>query len=126
MLLQQHRRLPGRRYHPHPIGEYTPATPAVEKFECRVIGPYGRLVGQNRELAAVADQEVLRGVVGYPPAGTDEAKLYLFLVRWLPPSPAPFFYPGWYEKPGRQEGGYESQPGSSAEADPNSFWAGPS
>jgi hypothetical protein len=59
MLLQQHRCLPGRRYHPDPIGEYTPATPAVEQLEGRVIGPYDRLVGQYGELAAVADQEVL-------------------------------------------------------------------
>jgi hypothetical protein len=33
---------------------------------------------------------VLRGVVGHPPAGADELALYLFLVRWLPPLPAPF------------------------------------
>jgi hypothetical protein len=105
MLLQQHPCLPRRRNHPHPIGEYTPATPAVEKFEGRVIGPYDRCVGQYRELAIVADQEVLRGVIGYPPASTDEAELYLFLVRWLSPSPAPFLYAEWYEKPGRQEGG---------------------
>src|SRR5215211_5821368 len=91
MLLQQHRCLPGRRYHLHPIGEYTPATPAVEQLEGRVIGPYDRFVSQYRELATVADQEVSRGVIGYPPAGTDEAQLYLFfylfLVRWVSPSP---------------------------------------
>jgi hypothetical protein len=73
MFLQQHPCLPGRRYHPDPIGEYTPATPAVEQLECRIIGPYNRLVGQYRELATVADQEVLRRVIGYPPAGADEA-----------------------------------------------------
>jgi hypothetical protein len=33
---------------------------------------------------------VLRGVVGHPPAGADEAALYLSLVRWLPPFPTPF------------------------------------
>src|SRR5215212_2364319 len=105
MLLQQHPCLPGRRYHPHPIGEYTPATPAVEKFEGRVIGPYDRLVGQYRELATVADQEVLRGVIGNPPASTDEAELYLFLVRRLPPCPTPFCTPdGAKNRAGRRGG----------------------
>src|SRR5215211_9343302 len=105
MLLQQHPCLPRRRYHPHPIGEYTPATPAVEQFEGRVIGPYDRPVGQYRELATVADQEVLRRVIGHPPACADEAKLYLFLVRWLPPSPAPRLYPGWCENRASRRGG---------------------
>ena len=63
---------------------------AVEQFEGGVICPHARPVGQYGELAAVADQEVLRGVVGHPPAGTDEAALYLSLVRWLPPFPTPF------------------------------------
>ena len=110
MLLQQHRCLPRRRYHPNPIGEYTSATPAVEQLEGRVIGSYDRLVGQYRQLAAVADEEVLRGVIGYPPAGADEAEFYLFLVRWLPPSPAPFFYPGGCEKPGQREGVMKASP----------------
>ena len=105
MLLQQHPCLPGRRNHPHPIGKYTPATPAVEQLKGRVIGPYDRFVGQYRQPAAVANQEVLRGVIGYPPAGADEAELYLFLVRWLSPSPSPFLYAEWCEKPGQQEGG---------------------
>ena len=104
MLLQQHRCLPGRRYHPHPVGEYSPATPAVEQLEGRVIGSNDRLVGQYRELATVADQEVFRRVIGYPPAGTDEAKLYLFLVRWVSPSPMPSM-PRMVRKPGQQEGG---------------------
>jgi hypothetical protein len=100
VLLQQHRCLPRRRNHPNPIGEYTSA---VEQLEGRVIGPYDRLVGQYRELSTVADKEVLRRVIGYPPASIDEAALYLFLVRWLPPSPAPFMYPEGCEKPGQQE-----------------------
>jgi hypothetical protein len=87
VLLQQHRRLPGRRYYPDPIGEYTPA---IEQLKGRVIGPNGRLVGQYRQLAAVSDQEVLRGIIGYPPAGVDEAALYLSVVRWLSPFPTPF------------------------------------
>src|SRR5215212_9622560 len=85
MLLQQHPCLPGRRYHPHPIGEYTPATPAVEKFEGRVIGPYDRLVGQYRELATVADQEVLRGVIGHPPAPTKPSSISFWSVGYLLP-----------------------------------------
>jgi hypothetical protein len=63
---------------------------AVEQFEGGIICPHARPVGQYGQLAAVADQEVLRGVVGHPPAGADEAALYLSLVRWLPPFPTPF------------------------------------
>jgi hypothetical protein len=63
---------------------------AVEQLEGWVIRPHARPVGQYGQLAAVADQEVLRGVVGHPPAGADEAALYLSLVRWLPPFPKPF------------------------------------
>jgi hypothetical protein len=63
---------------------------AVEQFEGGVICSYARPVGQYGQLATVADQEVLRGVVGHPPAGADELALYLSLVRWLPPLPAPF------------------------------------
>jgi len=81
-----------------------PATPAVEQLEGRVISPYDRFVGQYRELAAVADQEVFRRVIGYPPAGTDEAKLYLFLVRWVSPSPMPSM-PRMVRKTGPAGGG---------------------
>ena len=63
---------------------------AVEQLEGGVIRPYKGPVGQYGQLAAVADQKVLRGVVGHPPAGADEAALYLSLVRWLPPFPTPF------------------------------------
>src|SRR5215211_1198639 len=111
MLLQQHRCLPGRRYHPHPIGEYSPATPAVEQFEGRLIGLYDRFVSQYRQVATVADQEVLRGIVGHPPASADEATLYLSLVRWLPPSPVPFCTPDG-AKPESAGGGYDADPGT--------------
>ncbi len=51
--------------------------PAVEQLEGGVIGSHARLVGQYRQLAAVADGKVLRGVIGHAPAGADEAALYL-------------------------------------------------
>jgi hypothetical protein len=63
---------------------------AVEKLEGGVSCPHAKPVGQYGQLAAIADQEVLRGVVGHPPASADEAALYLYLVRWLPPFSTPF------------------------------------
>jgi hypothetical protein len=65
--------------------------PAVEQLEDGVIGSHARLIGQYRQLAAVADGKVLRGVIGHPPAGADEAALYLPLIRnYLLICPRPF------------------------------------